>query len=436
MTEPEQQTPETPVTVTWLSKLFQALSGFVLAIHRRLLPNRREIGWIPYLWLFYLSLPVWSWIIRPASTTVLLFGILSLILFLGIYFNAYWRRGRAVFWNIGALAVLGLVWSPFNSAAIVFYISAPGLAGAAGPPRIGRRVLAAIAVVIVLATLLLDHPPLRGLLTLCLCGVVGATNIYFAELSRKGDALRRSQEEVERLATIAERERIARDLHDLLGHTLSVITLKAELARKLSERGDERAATEIADVERISRDALRQVREAVEGYREAGLAGELARARLVCDAREITLDTDVAPVDLETRQEAALAMVLREAVTNIARHARATHCRIALSREPSEIVLSIHNNGRPARFLPGHTRFLPGPSRALPATEPSGHGLIFMRERMSELGGRLLVDNTEGWLLEARLPAHKRERNAESAVEDPAEPLPASLELAAGEAAS
>ncbi len=421
MTESTPQAQPLPCK-TGPARLVEGLPGILLAIHRRLLPNRREIGWIPYLWLFYLSLPVWRWIIQPTSTTVLWLGSLSLLVFFGVYFNGYWRRGLAVLPNIAALVALGVAWTPFSSAGIVFYVYGSGFAGEVGPPKIGRRVLAAIAITVILANRLTGQHLFHGLLTLCLCGVVGATNIYFSEISRKGDALRRSQEEVERLATIAERERIARDLHDLLGHTLSVITLKAELARKLSERGDERAATEIADVERISRDALRQVREAVEGFREAGLAGELARARLVCEARDITLDTEVGRVELATRQESALAMVLREAVTNLARHSNANRCRITLKREPSEIVLSIHDNGQLAR-----------PNRV---TESAGHGLLGMRERLGELNGRLLVDPSDGWLLEARLPAPALVPIDQPDEEISAQTLPTSPELAVGDVSS
>ena len=127
--------------------------------------------------------------------------------------------------------------------------------------------------------------------------LIGAVCIRSAEVQRANARLRMAQEEVERLAKTAERERIARDLHDLLGHTLSLITLKAELAGKLVERDPERAGREIREVERISREALREVRTAVAGYRSEGLQAEMGRARLALEAAGVRLEYFAQPVN-------------------------------------------------------------------------------------------------------------------------------------------
>ena len=379
--------------------------GLLQSIHRRLLPNRREIGWTPYLWLFYLSFPIWRWFGSSSATPVTWgLGALTLVFFLRVYFHGFWQRGAVLWWNIAALAVLGILWTPFDSSAMVFYIYGAGFAGAVGPPRQGVRVLVALALVVVAAALIFDRPIFWTLLTLAICGVVGGANIYFGQLTRQGDALRRSREEVQRLATVAERERIARDLHDLLGHTLSLITLKAELARKLSERDDPRAVDEIREVERISRDALRQVREAVEGFRETGLAGELARARLVCEARGIDLGIEVSPGNLDSRSEVALAMVVREAVTNVARHSGASRCSIHLRQDGDHVVLTIQDDGRGAA----------SPGQKLDSM--AGHGLLGMGERLRELGGRLEVDGSQGWTLRAFLPAQMKNGPSEEST--------------------
>ena len=122
--------------------------------------------------------------------------------------------------------------------------------------------------------------------------VTGAANIFDAERERAQRRLRRADEEIERLAALAERERIARDLHDLLGHTLSVIVVKSELAARLAERDPARAGEEMRDVERIGREALAEVRAAVVGYRAQGLRGELdgARRALAAAGVEATVD--------------------------------------------------------------------------------------------------------------------------------------------------
>ena len=248
------------------------------------------------------------------------------------------------------------------------------------------------------------HPIFWTVLTSALCLIIGATNIYYSEVTRKNSDLRRSQEEVERLAAVAERERIARDLHDLLGHTLTLITLKSELARRLAERGDSRAASEIAEVEKISRDALAQVREAVTGFRDIGLAGEMARARSALEAAGIELEiADFDPekagieLEMEARSEATLALVLREAVTNVVRHSRASRCRIRLERTSTRLVLTVEDDGRGGR-----------PRRP-------GQGLDNMRHRLGSLGGHLEIDGGEGFAVRAFLPASRLSEKAETA---------------------
>src|SRR5690606_17486442 len=139
----------------------------------------------------------------------------------------------------------------------------------------------------------------------------------------KDHELRLSHDEVRRLAATAERERIGRDLHDLLGHTLSLITLKLELSRKLFDRDPAASRRELEDAEAVARHALAEVRSAVTGIRAADLAAELASARLMLESSCVHLDYDVPPTGLSPDIERGLALVLREAATNIARHANA-----------------------------------------------------------------------------------------------------------------
>jgi len=140
----------------------------------------------------------------------------------------------------------------------------------------------------------------------------------------KDVALKLSHDEVRRLAATAERERIGRDLHDLLGHTLSLITLKLELARKLADRDTEGSKRELEEAERVARHALAEVRSAVTGIRSADLAAELASARLLLESSQVHLEYAPPPQDLPPDVERCLALVLREAATNIARHANAS----------------------------------------------------------------------------------------------------------------
>ena len=199
------------------------------------------------------------------------------------------------------------------------------------------------------------------------------------------EKLRVANGEIEHLAKVAERERIARDLHDLLGHTLSLITLKAELARKLVDRDPLRAKQEMQDVEQTSRAALADVREAISGYRGQGLATELMRARQTLETAGITVDCAASEVPLSPAQESVLALALREAVTNVVRHAQAQRCSVRLSRDQEACTLEIADNGRGA-------------------DAPEGNGLRGMRERLEAIGGSLQRQTAAGTRLVIHLP--------------------------------
>jgi Signal transduction histidine kinase len=192
-------------------------------------------------------------------------------------------------------------------------------------------------------------------------------------LEGKEQALQLSQDEVRRLATTAERERIGRDLHDLLGHTLSLVALKADLAGKLLERDPAAARREIDELGGVARQALSQVRKAVSGIRSAQFAAELAAAGLLLQGEGIRLhllrnDASQLPPELET----ALALCLREAVTNVHRHARARNVQVSLEVDDGTCRLRVEDDGRGGAIRPGN-------------------GLTGMRERIDGLGGRLLL---------------------------------------------
>ena len=209
--------------------------------------------------------------------------------------------------------------------------------------------------------------------------------------SEKDAALRLSHEEVRRLAATAERERIGRDLHDLLGHTLSMVALKSDLAGRLLARDPAAAQAEIAEVSRVAREALAQVRGAVSGIRAAGIAAELASAKLLLETDGVSfdyrLDDGFSGANLPAAVESALAMTVREAATNIQRHARASNASASFGMEQGEAVLRIDDDGRGGAIVPGN-------------------GLAGMRERIEALRGRLRVDAAarQGTCIEARVP--------------------------------
>ncbi|MGB6745505.1 MAG: sensor histidine kinase [Terracidiphilus sp.] len=232
------------------------------------------------------------------------------------------------------------------------------------------------------------------------CVIFGLSNFAFAQQARTNFLLERANSEIERLSQEAERERIARDLHDLLGHTLTVITVKLDLARRLLSHDPDsdlvRARNEIVEAEQTARNALAEVREAVSGYRAEGLDAEISRARRSLLSADVKLATTLAPVNLSSSQVNVLCLALREAVTNIVRHAHATVCHVALLEKDRTIHFTIEDNG------------LGGPIR-------EGNGLRGMRKRLQSVAGAVKLTGSAngGTSLEITLPL---------ASESPAQP--------------
>jgi two-component system, NarL family, sensor histidine kinase DesK len=195
----------------------------------------------------------------------------------------------------------------------------------------------------------------------------------------------RQQLENERLSRSAERERIARDLHDTLGQTLTIIAVKSELAGRLLDHNVDEARREIADVERVARDALTEVRDVIHGYHGGGLAAELERAKSALEAAGISVEQDYGPADVSAAHERILGLVLRESVTNVVRHAQATRCRLSLRKQDGTVRLRVHDNGRGG-------------------VHREGLGMHSIQARVEALGGNAAWDGQSGTALTITLP--------------------------------
>jgi two-component system sensor histidine kinase DesK len=338
----------------------------------RLVPEDRFLGWTPYVWLGYFPGLFVVPVIRHAGLGEWLLTIAAGLVFLALYFRGYWNRGRELPLIIAAIALLGFAFSPSNPGASVLITYAASFAGILRPRR--RAVIAltllSAGVTIMGAFGFIQTP--FWFFQIFLIVMIGGSNLHYMRVREITAELQLSREENENLARVAERERIARDLHDVLGHTLTLITLKSALAARLAERDPARAAEEMRAVESVSRDALQEIREALTGYRDAGLAREVASAEVMLQAAGVTVEQDVAPVMLTPTEEATLALAIREAVTNVVRHAGATLCRITLSEEDGTRSLAVEDDGRGKRG-------------------PDGNGLSGMRERVRALGGEISV---------------------------------------------
>jgi two-component system sensor histidine kinase DesK len=309
--------------------------------------------------------------------------------------NGHIVSGRPTrLWMIAVIFLLGLVTFPWNAGASTFFVyTAAFLPFNIKSIRLVLSLFVAESVIVLAEGYFFRIPghlfhigwP-NVLIAIFLLLLIGCGNIAFAEQKRADNKLRRAQEENFTLAAVAERERIARDLHDVLGHTLSVIVLKAELAGRLIDRDPQRAAQEIADVEKTARTALSEVREAIGGYRSQGLPAEMELARNTLQSAGVALACESPLPQLHAAEETVLCLAVREAVTNIVRHAQATHCRMRFTTSGD-----------------GYHSLLITDDGAHPKLQ-EGNGLRGMRERVQSLGGRMSITTDPGVTLLIELP--------------------------------
>jgi two-component system sensor histidine kinase DesK len=354
----------------------------------RLIPHDSDLGWTPWAWTVYIvpfaATPLYTSRFANAGGWIL-FSVTTL-LFLAMYFRSYWVRGRELYVLAAATVVLGVAFWPAAPAAGAFFIYGAAMFGHKELPRRAFTMVGVVAAIVVVETIVINRAWYDAIWPFFFTILVGALNVHFGQVNRANARLRLAQDEIEHLAKVAERERIARDLHDVLGHTLSLVILKSELATKLADRDPERAREEIRDVERIAREALAEVRAAVTGYRAGGLQSEIQHARSTLATAGVALECDVhAQTPIPPSHEAVLCLALREAVTNIVRHAGARKARMSMRVTDASCAMTITDDGRGG-------------------SAPSGSGLSGMRERVEVLGGTLTRDGRHGTTLTVSLP--------------------------------
>ncbi|MEV0239037.1 histidine kinase [Streptomyces sp. NPDC050674] len=351
------------------------------------------------IWLVYLSAPVTDLLHGGHSTGVRILGWLGLAAFVTWYMLLVFRTGRGernglVLGSLGVLAAqsallaltLGREW-------LVLFVYVSIASGAALPPRMARWTIPGTCALLTAVSFAVPdgHSYLGGLLIPALLGGFAMTGVR--ELVRTTIALREARATVAQLAANEERLRLARDLHDLLGHSLSLITLKSELAGRMLPGQPEKAAQQVADIEQVSRQALVDVREAVTGYRRARLGAELAGARVALTAADVVAELPAEPglSGLPEESETALAWALREAVTNVVRHSGARRCTVELLHRQTldgpVLELTVEDDGSGGGGT-GH-----------------GNGLTGLTERLAKAGGTLEAGPLKhGFRLVARVP--------------------------------
>ena len=352
-------------------------------LDQRLLPRGLAEPYSPYVWLIYLPLFFLPVIYYHHSSWQLVATAAITLAFLLVYFHCFWVNTSIKILHIFVVIVLGVIAAFITPTACTLFIYAAGMCQALNNTRLAYTVLAINLATVALISWLFTYEVYFYLPALVFSLLTGITTIYQQALNDKKRELILSRQETQRLAKIAERERIARDLHDLIGHTFSVITLKADLAGRLLDKGTDndlqKARSEIKQLETISRDALSQVREVVSGYRSSDLLSELANARNIFAGIDVEFDYQLVELresqlnqDMVTNKE--LAIVFRELVTNIIKHANASKVMVTLNKHQQGLLLSVQDNGKgmPADASQEHG---------------FGNGLKGINERISKLQG-------------------------------------------------
>jgi two-component system sensor histidine kinase DesK len=367
-----------------------------------------------HFWLIIcLFFPLASLVSKPDAWLRLAVGSTALLLFAVSYTWIMWphpasrgvrTRGRSRL-SLLLLVALGLQVTVFSllddPAWLWLFLGVSAMAGVVLPMRRAGIVVVLLTTLPLLITLF-THRGVAGIdwwWLIALMLLVRGLGLDMIGVARLGSAIRElhaARRELARLAVIEERERLSRDLHDLLGQTLSVITLKSELARGLITEDPARCAQELAEIEQVGRMTLREVRRTVAGYRQPRLSSELDGARQLLDAAGIEYCIEELPGELPQPLDAVLAWTVREGVTNVIRHSRARHCLLRFTRDQRWIGVEMLNDRE-------------GTEDAGTQCIGQGNGLLGLRERVDVLGGTmeagpLLLEGEPYFRLRVELP--------------------------------
>ncbi|MDX3117579.1 sensor histidine kinase [Streptomyces scabiei] len=341
-------------------------------------------------------------------------------LYIYVSFRSFRKETRHATSTRAALALMGLVTCAlalaYGGSWLLFF---PLLGLATGAALRGPHLRAVgTAVAVVAGTVSGVHEGWEGLTIAYATWISTMVTAAILSLSEAVRELRAAREELARRAVEEERLRFSRDLHDLLGHTLSVIVVKSEAARRLAPRDMDAALAQVTDIEAVGRQALTEIREAVTGYREGSLGSELDRARSALTAAGVEPSVTRSGPPPDPQSAALLGWVVREAVTNVVRHSGATRCLITVAAAPERIRLTVTDDGHGRQGADGDAPCAPG----------GGTGLTGLRERLAIAGGSLTAGPgpNGGFTVAAELPlespvASLSEPQIESQVQPQAE---------------
>ncbi|MGG1877359.1 sensor histidine kinase [Paenibacillus cisolokensis] len=365
-----------------------------------------ELGWFPYLWLIYLVLPIINMLSESGTKMAVGYGLIALFTF--TYRQLYFAEGEPRFftWLGIQMSIIFILCMWYHPSYMYMGFFTANFIGWYTDRR--NFTIALALFTLVQSAPLIKHAHTLGwrelifmipFLLIMVMAPFGIRSLYRRQQLEK--ELAQANEQIRSLIKGEERMRIARDLHDTLGHTLSLITLKSQLIEKLVDTNAEQAKLEAREIHNTSRSALRQVRELVSEMRTATLAGELQEARVILNSAGIELICHGHPrlAGISDLAQNIMSLCLREAVTNVVKHSQARTCTVTMETGSTDWLLSIEDDG--AGLQAGYDA-------------PEKNGLRGMTERLALIGGTLNIESHGGTKLTIRVPIVIKSRKEDS----------------------
>lgn len=358
-------------------------------------PAKKSLVERPAFHMLYLFFYFTPWLFRAPNQSDILAAAIAFIVFCPLYFRSFAKSAPVYLLYAFAVEGIALAVGPFFGVEGTYHIYAASIAGFQSNVRRGIGSIVLLCVIYGLfAHYIIEMPFERTVLIVFLSGIVGATSIATTQSIIIRDARERSLLLDRQLAAVEERERIAGDLHDILGHTLTMVAVKADLAARLLDSDEDKARKEIMDIRQAARVALEDVRSTVEGMTVVTIEQEIDRARESLVAMDISFEVSGYVPYLPARAQKAVGLAIREAVTNIVRHSEATSAHLSLDERDGVFTFSMHDNGKGAGE---HARV------------QDGAGLQGLRRRITALGGHTVVEMNAGTRLEVSLPLARKD---------------------------
>ena len=343
------------------------------------------IGERPEFFLAYLVFYFFPWLFQTPTINDVVAASVAISLFIPIYFHGHKQTGINGLPHIAAISLIGFAVSPFFGSHGVFHIYAMVQTGFIRPERKAWITVAALSIIYCIFALLTKQSWWDIIFPVFMGLMITVATISAAGRMEQAQQLQRARELEQHLAAVSERERIAQDLHDLLGQTLTMVAIKSDVATKLFDSKPEQAKQELSDIRDAARMALKDVREAVAGMNKTTVKAELKRAEQILASANIQLTIRGELLNLTPELDQVLGLAVREAMTNIVRHSQAKRANFEITNDGEFLRVSIEDNGQQDRLI-------------------EGSGIKGLRKRIAAIGGSTNLEQTPGLKMLIQIP--------------------------------